>query len=134
MIFKVLGIVLLVIAVLLILAYFIMPGIIILVYSQLLKLFVKNPPYLDLEKNFPESKLIRENWEVIKDELQNVLKFKESVPKFHEVDNIQRFISATDNIPWRTFMLKGYGLWSKRNSELVPKTAEIISRIYVFHS
>ena len=47
----------------------------------------------------------------------------ETIPKFHEVHKLQRFISAKDDVAWRTFILKGFNLWVDKNCEQVPRTA-----------
>jgi beta-hydroxylase len=115
-----------VLAGLVILAFFIQPGLLTLPYSKIISLFVKNPPYLDKDVYFPESKILEENWEVIREELGVILQNNENVPKFHEIDSIQRFISAKDEIPWRTFVLKAYGKWVDNNCEMAPKTVEML--------
>ena len=33
---------------------------------------IQTPPYLDLEKYFPESKILEENWEIIRDEIKRL--------------------------------------------------------------
>lgn len=117
------------IIVLLVLIYFIEPFIIALLYSWILSLFVKNPPYVDVQEEFPESKLLKENWTTIRAELDEVLKNIENIPKFHEVDKLQKFISAKDDKAWRTFIIKGFNEWLPHNCEQVPKTTELISQL-----
>ncbi len=128
-ILKIIGIVLVVLAALLFLAYLIQPALLTLPYTTFIKLFVKNPPYLDLEKHFPQHQLFKDNWETIQKELLEVLKEEENVPKFHEIDSIQRFISAKDDVPWRTFIIKAYGKWAPVNSEKVPETVKLLKQI-----
>ena len=65
--------------------------------------FMSNPPYLDVDKVFPEHKLFEENWTLIRDEINLILKKTNSLPKFHDVDNGQEFISANDGIAWNMF-------------------------------
>ena len=127
-ILKIVGITILVIAGLLLLAYLIQPALLTLPYTTFIKLFVKNPPYLDLEEHFPQHKIFQDNWQVIREELMEVLKDDENVPKFHEIDSIQRFISAKDDVPWRTFIIKAYGKWAENNSDKVPKTVELLKQ------
>ena len=125
---KVLGIALAVIVILMLIAFLVQPALLTLPYTTFIKLFVKNPPYLDLEKHFPQHKLFKENWETIRQELLEVLKDEENVPKFHEVDSIQRFISAKDNVPWRTFIIKAYGKWADGNAEKTPITTSLLKQ------
>jgi aspartyl/asparaginyl beta-hydroxylase (cupin superfamily) len=109
--------------------YFVEPFIIALLFSWLLSLFVRNPPYVDVEEEFPEGKLLKDNWKVIREELDEVLKNIENIPKFHEVDNLQKFISAKDDKAWRTFIIKGFNEWLDHNCEQVPRTTELIRQI-----
>ncbi len=126
---QIFGTILLIVLGLLLLIYIFKPALLILPYSTFISLFVRNPPYLELEEHFPEHKLLRENWELIRDELMVVLQNEMNVPKFHEVDSIQRFISAKDEIPWRTFIIKAYDKWSDSNSAQVPKTTELLKQL-----
>jgi aspartyl/asparaginyl beta-hydroxylase (cupin superfamily) len=109
--------------------YFVEPFIIALLFSWVLSLFVRNPPYVDVEEEFPEGKLLKDNWKVIREELDEVLKNIENIPKFHEVDNLQKFISAKDDKAWRTFIIKGFNEWLDHNCEQVPRTTELIRQI-----
>ncbi|RME04148.1 MAG: aspartyl/asparaginyl beta-hydroxylase domain-containing protein [Bacteroidetes bacterium] len=127
-ILKILGIAILVFVVLLVLAYFIQPALLTLPYTTFIKLFVKNPPFVPVEEHFPQHKLLKDNWEVIRDELLEVLKDADNIPKFHEVDSIQRFISAKDDVPWRTFIIKAYDKWQENNAAKVPKTTELLKQ------
>lgn len=126
---KIILIVLLIIAGLLILAYIFQPALLTLPYTKFISLFVRNPPYVDLKEHFPNYELFEKNWKAIREELEEVLKNEENVPKFHEVDSIQRFISARDEIPWRTFVIKGYGKFAPGNSAKVPKTTELLKQM-----
>ena len=112
-----------------VLVYFIEPFLYAFLFTKIIELFVKNPPYLDVEEVFPESKKLRENWKVIRRELDDVLTNVEAIPKFHEVDKLQRFISAKDDVAWRTFILKGFNLWVDKNCEQVPRTTALLKQM-----
>jgi len=109
--------------------YFIEPFIYALVFSWVLSLFAKNPPYVSMDEEFPEGKILKENWKVIREELETVLQNIENIPKFHEVDNLQRFISDKDDKAWRTFIIKGFNEWLDHNCEQVPKTTELLRQL-----
>ena len=117
------------IVVVFVLIYLIEPFIIALLFSWVLSLFVRNPPYLDVEEDFPESKLLKDNWQTIRDELDTVLKNIDQIPKFHEVDNIQRVVSATDDKAWKTFFIVAFNKWSEHNCAQVPKTAALLRQM-----
>ncbi len=123
---KIIGIVILIVAALLVLAYIIQPALLTLPYTTFISFFVKNPPYLDVREHFPQHEILLKNWKTIREELEEVLKNDQNVPKFHEVDGIQRFISARDDVPWRTFIIKAYDKWLDANAAKVPKTAALL--------
>jgi beta-hydroxylase len=125
-ILKIIAIVLLLICALTLFAFLVQPALLTLPYTTFIKLFVKNPPYLDVEEHFPQHKILLENWQTIREELEEVLKNEANVPKFHEVDSIQKFISARDNVPWRTFIIKAYDKWLDANAAKVPKTTALL--------
>ncbi len=108
------------------LAYFTKPELLTLPYTAFLKLFVSNPPIVDLEKYFPEYRVLEDNWETIREECLRVLQNEEKIPKFHEVDSIQKLISAHDEVPWRTFGIKAFDRFVEPNASLVPKTRELL--------
>jgi ornithine lipid ester-linked acyl 2-hydroxylase len=97
--------------------------------SKLIELFVRNPPFLEVEKVFPEASLLRDNWRVIQEEARALLADVESIPEFHQVDRLQRLISAKDNVAWRTFFFKGFDKWLPQNCALAPRTAEMLRRL-----
>ena len=114
---------------LLVLIYFIEPFIYALFLSWIIELFVKNPPFVDINEHFPEGRILKENWKVIRAELETLLVDIDAIPQFHEVDKLQRLISAKDNVAWRTFIIKGFDQWIQTNCERVPKTVELLKQM-----
>jgi beta-hydroxylase len=114
---------------LLLFAYFFKPELLTLPFSKLVSIFVKNPPVVDKEKFFPESKELEAHWKEIREELIEVLKDDVHIPKFHEVDGIQRFISAKDQVPWRVFGIKAFDKWLEPNVQKTPKTVALLKRM-----
>ena len=92
---------------------------------QLYNKFLSNPPYLDADKVFPEHKILEENWTMIRDEIKTILEKTSSLPKFHDVDDGQEFISANDGIAWNMFLVKTYGFWNKHNIKLCPNIVNL---------
>ncbi len=109
--------------------FFIEPGIFALAYSLITPLFVRNPPFVDLDRGFPKHRLIEDAYPVIRAEAEALLRNPDRIPQFHEIDPLQTPISGKDGIPWRTFFLKGHGLWHDTNVNLTPKTAEVLRQI-----
>lgn len=110
-------------------AYLVQPALLTLPYTTFLNIFFKNPPYLSMKDHFPDHQLLKSHWEEIREELLEVLKNEQDVPKFHEVDSIQRFISARDDVSWRTFFIKAYGKWLDTNAAKVPRTTALLKQL-----
>jgi aspartate beta-hydroxylase len=89
---------------------------------------VKDPAYLQVESYFPEYKILEDNWEIIKSEIIDVIS-ETKIPKFHEIDNGQDFISNNDGKSWNILCLKMYGMWNKTNAKKCPKTAALLKSI-----
>lgn len=128
-ILQILGIILLAFILLNVILYFVEPSLIAITFSLVLRLFKKNPPIVDVDEFFPDHQLLKDNWKVIQEELLEVLKNENNIPKFHEVDKIQRFVSNKDNAAWRVFMFKAYDNWQASNCEKAPKTAALLKQI-----
>lgn len=87
---------------------------------------VGDTPVLKNE-DFPFLRTFEENWEVIRDEVQEILKHRDAVPLFHEVSRDQKKISKGDN--WRTFVLYGFGQPATKNVKQAPRTAELLAQV-----
>lgn len=68
-----------------------------------------------------------ENWETIRDEAREVLKFREAIPGFQEISPDQYRLATEQN--WKTFVLFGFGQRLEKNTQLTPKTAEILEGV-----
>jgi len=113
----------------LVLAYFLKPELLTLPYSKFVSLFVSNPPVVDKEKYFADSRELEANWQTIQSELLGILKNDTAIPRFHEVDGLQRFISAKDDVPWRVFGLKAFDKWIEPNCSKAPRTVELLKKM-----
>ncbi|MFY0591263.1 aspartyl/asparaginyl beta-hydroxylase domain-containing protein [Roseivirga sp.] len=109
--------------------YFVEPSLIAISFSLVLRLFFKNPPIVNVDEHFKGHQLLKDNWEVIRGELVDVLKDESSIPKFHEVDKIQRFIADGDKAAWRIFMFMGYNNWQEANCARAPKTTALLKQL-----
>ena len=87
--------------------------------------FLSNPPFLDADEVFPEHKILEENWTMIRDEINSILEKTTSLPKFHDVDDGQEFISNNDGIAWNMFLIKTYGFWNKDNIKFCPNIVKL---------
>jgi beta-hydroxylase len=87
---------------------------------------VGQTPFLD-PGLFPFTAALETNWMVIREELQEVLKYREAIPTFHDVSPDQSRISTGRN--WQTFVLFGFKQKMEKNCSLCPRTAEILEGI-----
>ena len=90
---------------------------------------IKTSAYLELEEYFPEYKILEENWLEIKKEIESVMDSGKTLPKFHEIDDGQEYISDNDGLSWHLLNLLLYTMWHKKNAELCPKTTSLLKKI-----
>jgi beta-hydroxylase len=87
---------------------------------------VPNVPVFD-RALFPWMKDLEDNWQDIRAELENVLRYREDIPRFQDVSPDQYRISPDDM--WKTFVLFGFGFRASLNCELCPKTTALLQKI-----
>ncbi|MDG1719076.1 MAG: aspartyl/asparaginyl beta-hydroxylase domain-containing protein [Flavobacteriales bacterium] len=87
---------------------------------------IKTPAYLDLDKYFADYTVLEENWKEIKQEIEGVISSGKTLPKFHEVDDGQEYISDNDGLSWSLLNLLLYEMWHEKNCGLCPKTTSIL--------
>ena len=59
---------------------------------------IKTEAYLDLETYFPEYSILEESWRDVQKEILGVMDSGRVLPKFHEVDDGQEYISDRDGL------------------------------------
>ena len=85
-----------------------------------------NPPIYE-NSTFPWVKEIEDNWEKIREEIDQVMERREELPSFHEILPEVKTITNDDN--WKTFFLAGYGLESDENTKRCPETTRLLKKI-----
>lgn len=85
-----------------------------------------NPPVYD-KADFPWALRLESRWQLIRGELENVLKRKDELPNFQDIARDVQPIQNDDN--WKTFFLVAYGLRSERNCALCPETAKALEYV-----
>ena len=76
---------------------------------------------------FPWTSYLEANWSVIRDEAENLLRDRKSVPSFREISPDHKKIAVDDK--WRLFFLRAYGLRITANCARCPETARILEHI-----
>jgi ornithine lipid ester-linked acyl 2-hydroxylase len=87
---------------------------------------VEDAPILD-SKPFPFLEEFTKNWEVIRDEVTEILKNREDIPAFEEVSPDQHWIAKGKN--WRTFFLFGFGEKMPSNCARAPVTTALLEKV-----
>ncbi len=76
---------------------------------------------------FPWTRDLAANWQVIRDEAQELLRDRMSVPALREISSDHEMIAIDEK--WRSFFFWGYGLRVDKNCARCPETARILDRI-----
>jgi aspartyl/asparaginyl beta-hydroxylase (cupin superfamily) len=87
---------------------------------------VGNPPIYD-NAVFPWTRLIENEWRLIRAELERVLTRKDELPAFHELSKDASTISRDHR--WKSFILAAYGFRSANNIGACPQTWRICHHI-----
>ena len=87
---------------------------------------VSNGPVLDV-RDFAWTAILREQWEVIRDEARAVALRGEASPSLATISPDHRSIAEVDK--WRSFFLWGYGYRIHENADRCPHTAAIVEAI-----
>jgi aspartyl/asparaginyl beta-hydroxylase (cupin superfamily) len=76
---------------------------------------------------FPWVPRIEREWRTIRSELERVLARKDELPGFQEI--LPDVASVSRDRGWKSFMLTGMGVTSKRNTGLCPETWRVLQQI-----
>ncbi len=88
--------------------------------------FVKTPPVLNMQQYFPRAEEFTSNWEVVREEVMQLIDDIQSVPRFHELMPEQYKLSAHGEKEWRMFILRAYGLDIRENMQRCPTLARLV--------
>jgi ornithine lipid ester-linked acyl 2-hydroxylase len=89
---------------------------------------VGNTPLIDPQQ-FPWSKTLESNWQVIRDELMTLLPRVHDFPDTMTLQHSFKPRDAQDSDIWKTFILYDYGRKSRKSCERCPKTTAIVESI-----
>jgi aspartyl/asparaginyl beta-hydroxylase (cupin superfamily) len=76
---------------------------------------------------FPWAADVESEWRAIREELDNLLVRQDDLPSFQDIAPDVASISTDRG--WKTFLLMGYGIKSRRNIALCPETWRILQKI-----
>ena len=85
--------------------------------------------YLDWEEVIPEAKILIDNYDVIKSELNTVLQDYDNIPEFDKIDDHQGNLANSDHKKWKTFIFKFYDDYNDVNCKKCPETAKLLKKL-----
>jgi aspartyl/asparaginyl beta-hydroxylase (cupin superfamily) len=91
----------------------------------------KRPVFYDIDATLPVFRLLDRNYAVIREEMESVLNYKERIPRYHELDRGESYISGSDDPTknWRVFMLESVAGTPKENQDRCPRTMALVRQI-----
>lgn len=72
-------------------------------------------------------KIFEDNWQVIRKELDEILKYRDDLPNFQDISPDQ--YNITNDQRWKTFFFYAYGVTAEQNCTLCPETARLLASI-----
>jgi beta-hydroxylase len=87
---------------------------------------IGDQPFFGRE-HFPWAKHIEDNWHIIREELDEILKHRDDLPNFQDISPDQKHLAKEDN--WKTFFFFAYGLRAPGNCARAPRTMQLLETI-----
>lgn len=92
---------------------------------------LRRPVFFDIDKTAPALRKIDRAFPAVRDELLALLPDKTSIPRYHDLDRMQTYISNTVDADksWKIFYLYAMGEKPAVNREKCPQTAAVLDEI-----
>lgn len=87
---------------------------------------VNDTPFFD-PREFDWTARLEANWEVMRAELEDVLRDRDQIPNFQDISKDQRSLTQDDR--WKTFFLYGYGYKTEENCRRCPQTTRLVESV-----
>jgi aspartyl/asparaginyl beta-hydroxylase (cupin superfamily) len=89
------------------------------------------PPFYDIDATYPSLRILDRAHPVISAEMEAVLHGKDRIPRYHDLDRAESYISGSDDPDknWRVFMLWSMAGTPKANQARCPRTTALLRRI-----
>ncbi len=78
-------------------------------------------------QSFPWAAEIESEWRLVRAELDQVMKYRDQIPSFHEI--IKEVNTITTDDQWKTFFLAGIGMDCAENAKCCPETVRLLKKI-----
>ena len=91
----------------------------------------QRPAFYDIDQTYPAFRLLDRNYDVIREEMESVLNYKERIPRYHELDRNESYISGSKDVDrnWRVFMLQSVAGTPTANQAKCPRTTALLRQI-----
>lgn len=76
---------------------------------------------------FPWAAEVEAGWKNVRAELDQVLKYRDQIPSFHEI--LKEVTTITTDNNWKTFFLAGIGMDCDENARSCPETMKLLQKI-----
>lgn len=85
-----------------------------------------DPPVYD-SRTFAWAAELEAGWKLIRAELDQVMKFRDQIPSFHEI--LKEVNTITTDDQWKTYFLAGIGMDCRENAMRCPETMRLLGKI-----
>jgi aspartyl/asparaginyl beta-hydroxylase (cupin superfamily) len=91
----------------------------------------RRPVFFDIDRTRPELRALDRNYDAIRAELLALLDQKTAIPRYHDLDQTQTYISGTVDADkdWKVFYLDAMGERPPANTARCPRTASLLDQI-----
>ncbi len=95
--------------------------------SGIAKVSIHGDPPVYKPNSFPWVAGVEAGWPLIRGELDQVMKFRDQMPSFHEILKEAGTITRDDQ--WKTYFLSGIGMDCSENAKRCPETKRLLGKI-----
>jgi ornithine lipid ester-linked acyl 2-hydroxylase len=95
--------------------------------SGVAKVSVNGDPHIYDRAVFPWAAEVEAGWKSIRAELDQVMKYRDQIPSFHEI--LKEVTTITTDDQWKTFFLAGIGMNCEENARRCPETMRLLKKI-----
>jgi beta-hydroxylase len=106
----------------------VMDGVVIRTLERVIARFslVGDSEFFDVA-HFPWVSEVEANWRDVREELDDILRFREAIPNFQDISAEQSGLTNDDR--WKTFFFYAYGAKNESNCRICPRTTELLTKI-----
>ena len=95
--------------------------------ASVARVSVNGDPCVYDTATFPWAAEVESGWQKIRAELDQVMKFRDQIPSFHEI--LKEVTTITTDNQWKTFFLAGIGMNCEENARRCPETMRLLGKI-----